>query len=377
MSRSILADDYIAGIVKVCRAVLDADSGGAGITGAILKDRMEHIFMSANFSRSTSRFMPVLPGILAAFAVLTPMGKGLLQAQEPPTNEALYQSGLEAFNTRDYSGAEQTFRRLRAMYPADARAVAGIVEVYMGQKREADAIELLRTEIEKDPQSRDYHLFLGNVLARTGDYGPAISEFQRALDLTSKDSQAASDIYFRMGEVYRRSGNLGEALAQFQRAADTGPGNSDAALQAALVLETTGQTADVAERYRAVLKLDPNNWVALNNLAYRLAEDGGDLDVALEYAQHAREGQPDSEDVADTLGLIYLKKGMPDQAIATLGRAMQKNQRSVPVRSHLAAALDQKRDVAPWMQELRIALRRNYSAENERRITELLQNIGK
>jgi len=319
-----------------------------------------------------------LPGMLAAFAMLVPIGAGLLEAQAPPSGEALFQSGLAAFQARNYADAEQIFRRLREVDPKDTRAVAAISEIYMAQNKKAEAIQLLRAEIENDPQRPDYHSLLGNIFVRTSEYELAISEFQKALNGSGKDSPAAADLYYRIGEAQRRSGNLKEALAMFRRVRQIVPANPLAALQVALVLDAIGQTGpDLTDEYKTVLKLDPRNFIALNNLAYRLGEDGGDLDAAVEYAQRAREARPDSEDAADTLGWIYVRKGMPDQAIANLGDAMRKNQNSVSIRSHLAAALELKSDAPAWMQELKAALRRDYSAENERRITGLLQNIEK
>ena len=40
-----------------------------------------------------------------------------------------------------------------------------------------------------------------------------------------------------------------------------------------------------------------------------LAEEGRDLDTALGYAQSARKKQPESPNIADTLGWVYYKMG--------------------------------------------------------------------
>ena len=55
--------------------------------------------------------------------------------------------------------------------------------------------------------------------------------------------------------------------------------------------------------------------MAANNLAWRYAEDGGNLDVALSLAQTAKRKLPDSPEVSDTLGWIYLKKDLDTQAV--------------------------------------------------------------
>ena len=57
------------------------------------------------------------------------------------------------------------------------------------------------------------------------------------------------------------------------------------------------------------LQIDPNSEVAANNLAYLVAENGGDLQSALGWAQAARKKQPENPGIADTLGWIYYKLG--------------------------------------------------------------------
>jgi tetratricopeptide (TPR) repeat protein len=76
------------------------------------------------------------------------------------------------------------------------------------------------------------------------------------------------------------------------------------------------------EQYQQVLAVQPNNVNALNNLAYLLAEKTNQPDQALSYAQKARELAPTSGDVADTLGRVYYRKGLYNQAIPLLKNAV-------------------------------------------------------
>lgn len=73
--------------------------------------------------------------------------------------------------------------------------------------------------------------------------------------------------------------------------------------------------AKAAPYYREALKIDPQAPVAANNLAWILAETGGNLDEALKLAQIAREKMPDSSSVADTLGWVLYKRGAYRSAI--------------------------------------------------------------
>jgi len=54
--------------------------------------------------------------------------------------------------------------------------------------------------------------------------------------------------------------------------------------------------------YEESLKINPESPVAANNLAWRLAEEGSDLDRALKLAETARKELPENVNVLDTLG---------------------------------------------------------------------------
>ena len=100
-----------------------------------------------------------------------------------------------------------------------------------------------------------------------------------------------------------------------QKARETLPDNIVVLSTLALVLDGAQRKPEAKQVYEATLKLDPNNAVALNNLAFLLAETGGDLDDALTKAQRAKQLLPNLYEISDTLGWIYLKKNLADQAI--------------------------------------------------------------
>ena len=107
----------------------------------------------------------------------------------------------------------------------------------------------------------------------------------------------------RIGETYRRKGDAGAAIQSLQKARETLPDNIVVLSTLALVLDSAQRKPEAKQAYEATLKLDPNNAVALNNLAFLLAETGGDLDDALTKAQRAKQMMPSLHEISDTLGL--------------------------------------------------------------------------
>jgi uncharacterized protein HemY len=78
----------------------------------------------------------------------------------------------------------------------------------------------------------------------------------------------------------------------------------------------------------------------MNNLAFRLTEEGKELDEALKLAQQVKEQVPDDPAVEDTIGWIFYKKGLYSIAVGHLENAVAK-QRTARRSYHLAMAYSQ------------------------------------
>jgi tetratricopeptide (TPR) repeat protein len=235
----------------------------------------------------------------------------------------------------------------------------------------------LQAEVNKNPARPQYHLALGDVAMRFGKYDLALREFFLVLRSTDKGSGAAGNIYYMIGEAYRRKGGLDYALIFLRQAKDLLPGNLLVLGSLALALDSSGQKEEAAREYQAALAVDPDNVSVLNNLAFLLSENGSSLDVAVKYAEHAHQLRPGSPAISDTLGWIYVKKNMTEQAIGLLRDAVQKDPARSPFHYHLAVALEQKADHAAALVELNAALQGNPSKDEARIINELAQKIGK
>jgi Flp pilus assembly protein TadD len=166
------------------------------------------------------------------------------------------------------------------------------------------------------------------------------------------------------------------AIQHFRKVKELNPNNPEAAVWLALLLHQTGRQAEAKAQYEQILRLEPDNPIALNNLAYVLAEQGGDLDVALTYAQRAKQKLPQSSDVADTLGWIYIKKNLTANAVDIYNDLVAKQPGNATFRLHLGMALFQKGDKPRAKQELETALRSKPSSVDADKIKELLQRIG-
>jgi uncharacterized protein (TIGR03790 family) len=92
--------------------------------------------------------------------------------------------------------------------------------------------------------------------------------------------------------------------------------------------------------YRKVVELQPNNALALNNLAYVLATRGGQPQEALPYAARAADmAQGKSAEILDTYGWIHYLLGNPQEARVHLEKAAALRPGSAVLAYHLGATL--------------------------------------
>ena len=301
--------------------------------------------------------------------------KALLE-KTPNSQEVMVQMGVVMAAQKKYKEAEAMFRKAYELNPANSRGLMGQVETVMAQNQPERAVQLLRAEIERYPARLEFHMMLGNIAVRARKFDLALSEFSGLLDKVDRRSASAADLYVRIGEANRLSGNLPAAIDALNKAREISPNNGGVLNSLALTLEQAGQKQEAKSAYENALRIETENPAALNNLAYLIAETpGGDLNQALTLAQRANQKLPQAAEIADTLGWIYLKKNLPDNAIEIFRNNVSKQPSNPTYRYHLAMALVQKGDKVRARQELQAALSSNPSKEVEANIRELIAKI--
>ena len=290
----------------------------------------------------------------------------------PNSDDARYQLGYLSYLDKDYKTAETIFRELHDKSPGDSRGLVGVVESEVAQGRYKNAIQIIEGEIQKEPSRNDFKLALANIEVRAEQYDDALKIFQ---ELVAKNPQS-SDLYLKLAETYRLKGDTNQAIENFRRASTLNPSNSVPLLNLALLLEAEGRHDQAKPIYEQVLKLDPDNPIALNNLAFLKADDGTDLDTALTMAQRAKQKAPTNPAVSDTLGWVYIKKGLSDNAVGIFRDLVTRVPANPTFHYHLGMALYQKGDKPGSKKELDTALKDNPSKEEQGKIRELMAKIG-
>jgi uncharacterized protein (TIGR03790 family) len=133
-------------------------------------------------------------------------------------------------------------------------------------------------------------------------------------------------------------GDLAGARVALVESVQLAPQVAATHLQLALLDEKAGRHDQAIEGYRQVLKLNPRNAVALNNLAYRLAADGQSMSEAKLLAERALALAPGNATILDTLGWIEYLSGNHAAAVRVLSGAAKGAPDNAEIRLHAAFA---------------------------------------
>jgi len=296
---------------------------------------------------------------------------GILEANG--STQRLAQHLLAAIHAAEgsYVEAEKVLPGLRTSAPTDRRATAGLVELHVRQGHPERASELIDAEIAAAPDSRELRLLQARVSMTAGDYPRAIREYQEAIDARPDDAA----VLLELGTAEYHTGDFASAEARYRRARELAPKDPSTSLQLALLLGELGEREQTRELLEEVLTLSPDNAVALNNLAYMLADSPESVDRALSLVQRAVNTAPNSPSILDTLGWVYLKKNLSDDAVRVYENLVAIEPSHPTWRYHLGMALYQKGDVREARNQLERAIEHGPSAGEAAQIRALLARL--
>jgi tetratricopeptide (TPR) repeat protein len=289
----------------------------------------------------------------------------------PQNVDARYQIGFLAFQEKDYKRAGQIWTDLYKSNPNDRRGLVGVTEAYAAENHMNEAIAEMQKALDKEPERRDLKLYIANLYVRAERYDDAIKMYNGLLEKEPKNA----DLHFKLAETLRRKGDVNQAIDNFRKCGQESTSATICLVQMALLLDAIGKRDQAKPVYEQILKIQPDQPVALNNLAFIKAEEGVDLDQALTMAQRARQKNPASDDIADTLGWIYIKKSLSEEAVRIFRDLVQKEPKNPNFHYHYGMALAQKGDKISAKKELEQALQNKPSKDDEAKIRQTLQTL--
>lgn len=264
-----------------------------------------------------------------------------------------YNLGLVAHAEKNETKALAYFEEALTKRPTAIDPIVYIVAIKNAQGKTQEARERVIRQVELAPKSPLLHNLLGQLLVTTKESVQAEQAFKTAIELDG----ASLAPYLNLAQLYYQTGKVEQAIAEYELALSKSPNASAALMMLGIIHESRNEHEKAQQRYEQILKQDPRFAPAANNLAWILVDHGGNLDVALGYAQTAREQKPDDPRIADTLGWIYFKKNTSLLAASLLKEAAEKLPSEPLVHYHLGIVQAKSGDTAAAKQSLQTALK--------------------
>jgi len=265
-----------------------------------------------------------------------------------PTARFLYQDAVLRMKDHDLAGARKSLDAAFQLTP-DAATLILLGEVMRRQKEFPAYVTLLKGAAAKSPGSVPLQRALAGALAAQGDWKGT----QTALE-AAKAAGDTVDSDFDLAELELRAGSPDQAK---KRLLDLVARHDNAKSRLLLAqIETLHGSPDaVIQDYLKALALEPQNGMAMNNLAAFLAAQKK-FDDALFWAQKALAQAPNSPVIEDTIGWTYFRQAKYGDALPFLEKSLKGLDRPV-AHYHLAAVLLNTGDPVRAKKEYNLALK--------------------
>jgi len=292
------------------------------------------LIASKNFARAETEVSQLLKGAPNVAAVHTV--NGMLQASRNNT-----------------AAARSAYERALVMSPGSIEPLGGLTILDIQTGNPAQAIARLEPEIAKQPNNPSLLALAARAHLAAGDQVKTEQVLRRAVSIDPRFTPG----YAMLAQLFMKQRRLDEARAEFEGIAQRDPSSVAARTMVGMLLQAQGKSDEARKSYEATVNGTQDAPVAANNLAYLYAEQGTNLDIALQLATSAKQRLPDDPNVDDTIGWIYYKKDLASLAIKPLEESLSKRPDNAEVLYHLGLSHAKLGDNAKARESLTAALK--------------------
>ncbi len=225
---------------------------------------------------------------------------------------------------------EELFDRLIEMHPHEHDIHSLYAHYLIVYKRYADAAVQTEHALDADPSDQTEWEMLTSLYLQSEELDKAQAAIHRSLRYFPEDARQ----FLMLGAIMHQKEEFDKALQEYEHAkAYT---DSTDAVMMSQIYQSMGdvyyqkkQPETSFEYYEKAIQLNPENYMALNNFAYHLANEGRDLELAQKSILKVLMAEPDNENALDTYAWVLFK--MKDYAKAreiideTLGKIEEPN----------------------------------------------------
>jgi tetratricopeptide (TPR) repeat protein len=243
----------------------------------------------------------------------------LLRDNAPLHLQAQRRLGLLAFNRGDYEEAQRDFSELLNDHESAAIAVYYLAAI---ADRRDDVGTALRgyallggTALEGAARER-----AAALLYKQGQRDEALRMLQAA-EAAGPAARVSAEI--AQAQLLSNGGEADQSLARIDDALARCPGHPDLLYQKAIMLEKAGRTDAAIAQLERLYHDRPQDGAIANALGFLFADHNRDLARAERLIEAALKSEPDNPAILDSLGWVYYRRGLAQQALPLLERAFR------------------------------------------------------
>jgi tetratricopeptide (TPR) repeat protein len=266
---------------------------------------------------------------------------GALASRKGATTALRLRYASALVNSGDLAAGRDTLNAITNDTPRDVSAWYLTSEVAL-RAGDASAAESAARQIGQiDPKDPRGPLALADAKALEKDYAGAAATLEPLL-AGAGDVEVAVGLYGRyataLAGVYAAAGDRQKSVQTLETARTRAPEDTAVGLNLASAYDRANKVDQAEAVYRELIKKDPENAEAMNDLGYMFAERDRKLDDAVNLIKQALTIDGDKPAYLDSLGWAYFKQGKTDLARDPLERAATAEPRASVIQSHLAEA---------------------------------------
>lgn len=210
-------------------------------------------------------------------------------------------------NDLELREADEVFSSLTEQYPREVYIKKIYANFLLLEGRYPEAVEQCQSALYIEPTNIDIQRQMIQGFYYSGDY----DSMNRAIDNALE--QADSSFVIEASSYYYLSKQFDKAIENLKSAAEKYSASpiflSDIYSYLADIFFNEKEIEKAEEYYELAIKNNSNNLMAMNNYAYCLAENGGDLSYAEQMSAKTIKLKPNDPTYLDTYGWIYFKQG--------------------------------------------------------------------
>ena len=290
----------------------------------------------------------------------------------PKNPEAYLALGQLRFAQKKYPEGAALLEQALQYDPHSVGALRGLVGYDLLRKQPDHALARLNAQIARSPKNSSLYDLLVQFQIESKNLDQAAATAQKSMQINPDDGDAVA-LYAQL-QVQR--GQTANAVTAWEQFSTAHPQNAHAFAILGVLEESRGDLRKAEAYYKKALQIQPREPVAANNLAYRMLQNGENVDVALTLAQTARQAMPNSTTTADTLAWAYYYKGTYGFARDLLEDAIKINPNSAAMQYHLGMVYSKLRDKNDAVIHLRKAMSLAPDSPTARDAQAALQGLG-